>query len=406
MLRFFSASSKNINSRKAIRECIEKALKKEPSLSCDLLIIYSSSGHNLTDLLSEARKTSGNARIVGCTGGGVISLDGPDESMKALAVLAIKGTPGEFAMAYRENIYDDPYKSAMEMAAELKRQAPGITMVQFHAPSISTVFKPVEKALEGIKAVFGKSIPVSGGLAFASLSNLEGGMSTSSYMFFDDKILSDGAVMIGYADPTLKFLNHANHGFDVLDGMTLEVTRSEKDIVYEINGQPSWKFLTSILAIPETFNPRQLLPITGFARMLPEELWEENGSKYLIYVVMGKNDDGSIFFPVSFPEGTKFWLTKRDEKRMFEGVDNIVNQITRELRGAKPEAVFQADCVLRGRFSVDRILKEEITARIQQPLCNGEKIPWLGYYSAGEFVMLGGESWFQQISTSLFVIYR
>jgi hypothetical protein len=43
---------------------------------------------------------------------------------------------------------------------------------------------------------------------------------------------------------------------------------------------------------------------------------------------------------------------------------------------------------------------------MQSPISKGEDVPWLGLYSAGEFVMLGGESWFQQISSSLFVIYR
>ena len=91
---------------------------------------------------------------------------------------------------------------------------------------------------------------------------------------------------------------------------------------------------------------------------------------------------------------------------MFNGVDWMVKKIVDELQGRKPVAVFHADCVLRGRFSLDRILKDEIINHMQSPICKGEDIPWLGLYSAGEFVMLGGEAWFQQISSSLFVIYR
>ena len=91
---------------------------------------------------------------------------------------------------------------------------------------------------------------------------------------------------------------------------------------------------------------------------------------------------------------------------MFEGVDWMVKKIVDELQGRKLVAVFHADCVLRGRFSLDRILKDEIINRMQSPICRGEDIPWLGLYSAGEFLMLGGEAWFQQISSSLFVIYR
>jgi hypothetical protein len=91
---------------------------------------------------------------------------------------------------------------------------------------------------------------------------------------------------------------------------------------------------------------------------------------------------------------------------MFDGVDLMVKKIMDELQGKKPVAVFQTDCVLRGKFSLDRILKDEITNHMQAPICRGEDIPWLGFYSGGEYVMLGGEAWFQQISSSLFVIYR
>ena len=139
---------------------------------------------------------------------------------------------------------------------------------------------------------------------------------------------------------------------------------------------------------------------------LPPELVEEYGNKYSLFVIMGKNDDGSIIVPVSCREGMKIWLTKRDEKKMFEGVDSMAKNIIEELHGKKPVAVFHSDCVLRGRFSLDRILKDEIINHLQAPICQGENIPWLGLYSAGEFAMLGGETWFHQITSSLFVIYR
>jgi hypothetical protein len=121
---------------------------------------------------------------------------------------------------------------------------------------------------------------------------------------------------------------------------------------------------------------------------------------------MSKNKDDSINVAIECPEDLKILLTRRDEKKMFEGVDWMVKKILNELNGKKPVAVFHADCVLRGRFSLDRILKDEIINRMQVPICQGENIPWLGLYSAGEFARLGGESWFQQISSSLFVIYR
>jgi len=407
MLQFFSASTSIVNSKRAITECLENALVGQPNLDCDLIIIYTAMGHNFKDLLSEAHRLSPDARIAGCTGGGIIGKNGPDESMKALAIMAIKGPKEEFALVRRRiHAQGDPYGAIREMALELKGMNQKITMIQF-LPAGGDDFLPVEKALDGIKSVFGKSIPVSGGFAMTSMANLKAtDLVPTSVQFFDDEIIERGAVMIGYGDPTLKFINQANHGFDVLEGMPLEVTKSNANVIYELNGQPAWSKLTRILGVPETFTAMQVLPISGFAREIPEGVWEENRSKFLISVIMGKNDDYSIILPVACPEGMKLWLTKRDEKMMFDGVDWMVTKIVDELQGRKPVAIFHADCVLRGRFSLDRILKDEIINRMQSPICKGENIPWLGLYSAGEFVRLGGETWFQQISSSLFVIYR
>jgi hypothetical protein len=407
MLQFFSASTNIVNSKRAITECLENALQGEPDLNCDLIIIYAAMGHNFKDLLTEARKLSPGARIAGCTGGGVIGKSGPDESMKALAIMVIKGPESEFALTCRRsNARGNSYEAVREMALELKNMNPNISMIQF-LPAGANDFLPIESALDGIKSVFGKNIPISGGCAMTSMANMKtSDLAMESVQFFDEEIIKSGAIMIGYADPTLKFINHANHGFNVVEGMTFEVTKSDSYIIYEFNGKPAWSILTETLGVPETITSMQMLTISGFAREIPEGLWEENGSRYLLLVSIGKNDDNSIILPIACHEGTKLWLTKRNEKTMFDGVDWIVKKIVNELDGRKPLAVFHADCVLRGRFSLDRILKDEIINRMQSPICKGENIPWLGLYSAGEFVMLGGEAWFQQISSSLFVIYR
>jgi hypothetical protein len=407
MLQFFSASTSIVNSRRAITECLENALQGETDLNCDLIIIYTAMGHNFNDLLSEARRLSPNARIVGCTGGGIIGKDGPNESMKALAIMAIKGPRNEFAISYRgRNAEGDPFKACFEMALELKRQNQNINMIQFHPSGGGDDFFPIEKALEGIKSVFGTGIPIFGGLSMSSLANLSSENVAYSAQFFDEQVLERGAVMIGYADPSLKFISHANHGFSVIEGMPFEVTKAESYTIYELNGRPAWKVITETLGVPLTMSWLQVIPIAGFARELPEQLREEYGNKNILFTVMGNNADNSIAVPVSCTVGTKIWLTKRDEKQMFEGVDWMVSKITDELKGRQPVAVFHADCVLRGRFSLDRILKDEIINHMLSPISRGENIPWLGLYSAGEFVMLGGEAWFQQISSSLFVIYR
>jgi hypothetical protein len=388
-----------VNSKRAITECLENALEGQGSLDCDLIIIYSAIGHNFQDLLNEARKLSPNARIAGCTGSGIIGKDGPDESMKALAIMAIKGPKDEFALAGINTIESlDPYEMGVRIAKDLKSTNPGINMILF-LPSAFGLW-PADKAIEGIESVFGTDMPIFGGV---SIDNMKG---ISCFQFFDGQVLERGAVAVGFADPSLKFISHSNHGFGVMEGLSLEMTRCSSNIIYEFNRKPAWNVLTETLGLPVTASYIEALIIAGFAKELPEELQEEYGSKYILFGIMGKNEDNSIIIPNTSEEGMKIWLTRRDEKKMFDGVDQFVQWILESLNGKKPLAVFHADCVMRGRFSLNRILKDEIINQMQVPLCKGEKIPWLGLYSGGEFAMIGKQNFLHGFSSSLFVIYR
>ncbi|MEN8229259.1 MAG: FIST N-terminal domain-containing protein [Bacteroidota bacterium] len=399
MLQFYSASTSIVNSKRAITECLEIALEGEPTLDCDLIIIYTAMGHNFKELLSEAHSLSPNARIVGCTGAGIIGREGPNETLKALAIMAIKGPKKEFAVAcskYIENM--DTFEKGVTIAQGLKRQNPDINMILF-LPSVLPM-SPLDKAIAGIESVFNPNTPIFGG---SSVDNMKG---INTYTLFDDQVFEKGWIAIGFADPTLKIITQVNHGFNILQGMQLEVTRSESNIIYEFNGQPAWKFLTNMLGVPETTDPLEVMTLGIGAEEIPAELKEEYGSRYVLRSLFGNVKENSFYFPSACKEGTRLFLAKRDEKGMFDGVDRMAKRIQELLKGKKPLAIFHADCLLRGRFSINRILKDEIINRMQHPICQGDPLPWLGLYSGGEFAMIGGKNWVHTFTSALSVIHR
>jgi hypothetical protein len=398
MLRFFSASTNIANSKRAIRECLEKALKNEPDIRCDLLIIYSGMGHNFRDLVGEARNLTG-ARVAGCTCGGIILQDITDESMTVLAVMAIKGPSEEFALVHsktRDRI--DPFSVAAEMAQELKLLNPGIRFLQF----LPTWFEwaPHDLSLEGLKSVFGKNIPV-----FGSVS-IDNGKGVTSFHFFDDEVVERGAVLVGYADPTLEYISRANHGFSFIEGMPLVVTKTESNRIYELNNKPAWQEYVGILGLPESIPWLEAHFIASFATNLPEELKEKNNSSKILFTPHDKNDDGSINTSITCKQGTELWLTKRDETKMFEGAEKMAKEIKSCISEKVIVAVFHSDCLLRGRFTLNRIKKEELIHLLQKPICMGMDIPWFGMYGGGEYAVIGEETIFQQLSSALFVLYR
>jgi hypothetical protein len=399
MLQFFSASTGIVSSKRAITECLEVALEGEANLDCDLIIIYTAMGHNFEELLSEAIRLSPSARIVGCTCAGIIGREGPNETLKALAIMAIKGAKEEFAVACSSIIEnEESYEKGIRIAEDLKSKNSDINMILF-IPSVLPM-SPLDEAIKGIESVFGSNMPIFGG---ASVDNMKG---LNVYALFDEQVVEKGWIAIGFADPTLKIIAQVNHGFNVLKGMQMEVTRSESNIIYEFNGQPAWTFLTSALGVPETTDRMEVLTLGIVAEELPAELEKDYGSKYVLRSQLGNDMDNSIAFPATCKEGTKLLLAKRDEKGMFDGVDRMTHRIQKLLDGKKPLAVFHIDCLLRGRFSINRILKDEFINRMQYPICQGEPIPWLGFYSGGEFGMIGGKNWVHTFTSSLSVVYR
>jgi small ligand-binding sensory domain FIST len=396
VLQFFSASTNIVNSKRAITECLEKALAGQPDLSCDLIIIITAMGHNFKDLLKEAHRISPDAQIVGCTAGGIIGKEGPDESMKALAVMAIKGPKEEFAVsASEESIISDPYYYSTKLAEDLKNKNTGINLILLY-PSGSTW--ELDKIIEGVESVFGPEVPVIGGISID-------GKLVTDFQFFGEKVFEKSAVIVGFADPSIELISQATVGFDII-GNPIEVTRSENNHLFELDGKNAWECLADKLEMPYSTSVLDVINVACLASEIPGESHKDYDSRFQIVGGLVHEPDGSLFTFTGIPAGTKLWLARGNEKKVFSGVDQMMARILKHLDGRKPLAVFHADCSGRGKVLLNRIMKDEIINRLQYPICKGEAIPWLGIYGGGEITPLDGKNQILVYTSSLYVLAR
>ena len=393
MLEFFSASIRMVNSRRAIDECLEVALGGG---SCDLIVIHASLGHSFPDLIDQARKHHPNARVVAASCCGVVGREGVSESMKDVALMAVRGK--EFAVAGVDGIYGhNSYEKAVELATELKRQNPAVNMVYFLASGIDI---SNDRAIAGFEAVLGKDVTIFGA---TSSDNMKG---VVSYQAIDDKVYEHAAYAVGFADPTLEVDTQATHGFLAV-GEPMTVTKAEGCKILELDGKPAWTEFTSRLGLPPTATPGDSIPIGALAEALSPELAAEYGNPHILRVVTKRDEDGAMYYATDCAVGTKLWLTVRDEGRIFDDLDRMMTAMLARARGRKPVAVFHADCLARGRFLFNRVMKEELVSRMQFPLStDGVPPPWLGMYGFGEFARLGGENVYHNYTTALYVLYK
>jgi len=400
MLNFYSSSSNIVDSKRAMIECLKNALGSIVP-ECSLIILHTTMGHNFQELLEGARELCPKARIAGCTGSGVIGKDGPNDTMRALAVMAITGPEDEFAVVGLDSVEGlDPYNAGRKIGEDLKKANSRIHAIHF----MSTMkdLMPVDKAIDGIESVLGSDLPIFGGFAFDNMKFVD------DYQFLDDTIIERGAVAVGFADPTLEYITGANHGFKII-GDPFTVTKSKLNIIYEVNGKPAWKAFTEGIGLTETADPVKEVGMVVVARRLQEEFQQAYGSPYIALgalVRQLRGNDDSVYVPVVCKEGTELWLTTRDEDKIFNGVDRLTDQLNKQAHGRIPVAVFHTDCAARGKYQFNHILKRDLIKKIQKPLCKGTDVPWLGFYAASEYCMVGGKNMPHGFTTSLSAIYR
>ena len=395
MLTFHSASTRMVNSRRAITECLEAALG-DAAADASLIVIHASLGHDYRELADQARQIAPNARVVGASCCGVVGREGVSESMKDVAVMAVTG--GDFAVAHVEDISGrNSYEKAVELATALKASAPGVNMVYFLASGIDI---DNDLCIAGLESVLGPDVTIFGA---TSSDNMRG---VISYQIVDDRVFEHAAYVVGFADPTLEVDTQATHGF-VAIGEPLVVTASEGNRIREFNGRPAWEEFTSRLGLPVEATCGDSIPIGALAEKLPDALAAEYGNAHILRVVTKRDADGTMHYATTCPVGTKLWLTVRDEELIFNDLDRMMVQMQERSGGRKPVAVFHADCLARGRYLFNRVMKEELVGRMQFPLStDGVPPPWLGMYGFGEFARLGGRNVYHNYTTAIYAIYR
>lgn len=394
MLQFYSASTRVVNSKRAISECLEAALGEDTD--CQLIVINASIGHNYQDLIDQARSLAPSARVVGSSCCGIVGREGVSESMKDVAIMAVRGQ--EFAVAHVDSICGrTAYEQSVKMAHDLKRQQPGINMINLLASGIDI---DNDACIAGIEAVFGSDMTIFGA---TSADNMRG---VVSYQMVDAHVYEHGAWMIGFADPTLTVDTQASHGF-VAIGEPLTVTEADGTRIISLDGKPAWQAYTERLGLDTSATCGDTIPIGALAELLPSDLAAEYGNPHILRVVTKVDADGAMHYATGIATGTKLWLTVRDEELIFSDLDRMTAAMNARVGNAKPVAVFHADCLARGRFLFNRIMKDELVSRMQYPLSrDGDVPPWLGMYGFGEFARLGGKNTYHNYTTALYAIYR
>jgi hypothetical protein len=368
--------SRHHNPNLAGREAAEQALKKAGVVKPDFVVMFASIGYDQRSLLRAVREATGGAPLTGCSVEGTIDGDEADESNFSVLVTAISSDELRWHNGLATGLSADSCALGKRVAKDLLPTLSTDTIGLFVFPDgltydIDNFFAGLEGDLPSERF-----LPIWGGGAGNNLN-----LGKPTYQYCDDEVVSDAisyALLSGEARPAWAI----GHSLIPIGGERI-VTRSQDNVIYEIDGKPATEVLKEYLPEDALTEDRDWLRYAislALSFRAPSYMRDEE------YVVRGVPQlsltDGSITVQTEVQEGTSIWFSSRDKEKITTGFDRMAAQIKEQLDGAKPELVFQFECVTRGKLMFREQEKLQLLRRFRQSV--GPEVPWVGFYTIGE----------------------
>jgi hypothetical protein len=368
--------SRHHNPNVAGREAVQQALKKAGVDRPDFVFMFASIGFDQQSVLRAVREASGGATLTGCSVEGTIDGDEADESNFSVLVTAISSDELRWHNGVATGLSADSCALGKRVAKDLLPHLSADTIGLFVFPDgltydIDNFFAGLEGDLPSERF-----LPIWGGGAGNNLN-----LGKPTYQYCDDEVVSDAisyALLSGEARPAWAI----GHSLIPIGGERI-VTRSQGNVIYEIDGKPATEVLKEYLPEDALTEDRDWL---RYAISLALSFRAPSYMKDEEYVVRGVPQlsltDGSITVQTEIQEGTSIWFSSRDKEKISTGFDRMAAQIKEQLDGAKPELVFQFECVTRGKLMFREQEKLQLLRRFRQSV--GPDVPWVGFYTIGE----------------------
>ena len=367
--------SRNHNPSVAGREAAEQALQKAGVAKPDFVFMFGSIGYDQRSLVRAVRETTRGAPLTGCSAEGTINGDDADESNFSVVVTAISSDELHWMNGLAAGLRADPRDAGKRVAQDLLPHLSAETIGLFVFPDgVSLSLEHFFAGLEGTLSSE-RFLPMWGGGAG---NNYIFGEPT--YQYCDDEVVSDGvsyALLSGKAQASWAL----SHSLIPIGGER-KVTRSQGNVIYEIDGKPATEVLNEYLpegALADERDWSRYAYSLALTSKAPSYMKDE---EYIVRGVPQLNlTDGSVTVQTEVTEGTSVWFSSRDKEKITAGLDRMAAQIKEQLGGAQPKLVFQFECSTRGKLMFREQEKLQLLKRLRQSV--NPDVPWAGFYTEG-----------------------
>jgi len=336
-------------------------LSEVNSASCQLVIVFGApelvSQPDIIDYLSNEY---GNAQIVfASTAGEIINESVLDSTIISTAVEFEKTK----IQSLKTNI--DQHENSYQAGKYLAKKLPSIDLQGIFIISDGTLVDGGEFT-RGLNENCKHPVPITGGLA-GDAARFQKTLTGLNEMPAQGNIIA-----VGFYGSHLLIGHGSLGGWDEF-GYEREITKSNKNILYDIDGKNALELYKNYLG-----DYANELP--GSALLFPLSIREKNSDKYLIRTILAvDNENQSMVFAGNIPQGSKARLMRANINKLIEASAIAAKNSIEAMGLVKPQLTIMISCIGR-KIILDSRTSEEVESAMS---IIGEDVPISGFYSYG-----------------------
>jgi hypothetical protein len=330
--------------------------------TADLVLLFASREALAQEsLFEEIRRRHPRARLLGCSTAGEISGTRVyDNSLVATAV-QFEDTRIQGAEVHIRDRADS-FAAGRALAGDLPREG----LVHVFVLSDGTSVNGSDLA-RGMIAALPSGVTVTGGLSG------DGDRFERTLVFAHGKPTQGAIAALGFYGARLKVGFGSQGGWDPF-GPTRVITRSEGNILYELDGQPA-------LALYKRYLGDHAQGLPAAALLFPLHVTGDGGEHSFVRTIIGVDEARqTMTFAGDMPEGAKAQLMKANFDRLVDGAHGAASTSYQALGSSAPDLAILISCV--GRKLLLRQRTEEEVESVSEVFGPGTVLT--GFYSYGE----------------------
>lgn len=328
----------------------------------DLVLYFGGKGTlDSGERFDELKSLYPDAELVGCSTGGEIANDEVLDNSVVAVALSFNKTEIKTASASVES-NNDSFEAGHKIAKELKQKGLKNVFVLSDGTNVNG-----SDLVRGMYDVFDSNVIVTGGLA-GDAADFE-----KTLVGLNNKPAPKQIVAVGFYGENISIGYGSIGGWDVF-GPERKITRSEGNILYELDGKPALDLYKEYLGEDE------IKELPGSALLFPLSIYPaDNPENTIVRTVVGIDEKAkSMIFAGDVPEG---YIAQLMHGNFDNLVDGAAKAAESALSGNKNSALaLLVSCIGRKLLLGQRISDE--TEAISEVFNNN--IPTIGFYSYGE----------------------